>query len=460
MPKPNKQSKKGDKSKLKEIEQEEQLKLARSLINNLERKVNELENSNRILRRDVLYGGNQMHSNQGEPNEALNQIPIPLGTCNHSPIPPQSVMEQDFKKFKENIRSKELEQLKTRNAIQSIEILIHQKHSSGVPLLGGSPQHHYNSRTGVYGTSPNYIGHSPPQHPYNSQIGGYGPSPNYFVPSSPQHPYNSQTGGYRPSPNYFVPSPPQHPYNSQTGGYGPSANYTIPSPHLIPYRNPYAPMQSSHPSCQFVPMTGPRYLPRNAFGNPVGGPQGPQLYDPIHGTNLVYYPTYTNVHPVINRHQPVPQNIPRYGTTYTRPPQRMHTYAAGVTQNATNTNLRNQQNEDRLSSGNDAANVFNLDPDSPAMVTNRRNEDVYTDIQIELVENKKSESGHESSKQKPLRETTHTTTIDTPSDEYRPLHNEERPKKAVSEQIEHHSHQQSFLGLGRPPKKKWKRKRF
>ena len=207
-------------------------------------------------------------------------------------------------------------------------------------------------------------------------------------------------------------------------------------------------------------MAGPRYLPRNVFGNLVGGPQGPQLYDPIHGTNLVYHPTYTNVHPVINRHQPVPQNIPRYGYTYTRPQQRMHYYAAGVTQNATNTNLRNQQNEDRLSSGNDEANVVNLDPASPAMVTNRRNEDVHTDIQIELVENKKSEPGHESSKQKPLRETTHTTTIDTPSDEYRPLHTEERPKKAVSEQIEHHSHQQSSLGLGRPQRRNGKGRAF
>ena len=207
-------------------------------------------------------------------------------------------------------------------------------------------------------------------------------------------------------------------------------------------------------------MAGPRYLPRNALGNPVGGPQGPQLYDPMHGTNLVHYPTYTNVHPVINRHQQVPQNIPRYGSTYTRPQQRMHNYAAGVTQNATNTNLRNQQNEDRLPSGKSTANVANTDPASPAVVTNRRNEDAYTDIQIKLVENKKSEFGHESSKQKPLRETTHTTTIDTPSDKYRPLHTEERPKMADSEQIEHHTHQQSFLELGRAPKKKWKRQSF
>ena len=48
----SKQSKKTEKSKLKEDKQEEQLKLARSLISNLEQKVGELENSNRILRQD------------------------------------------------------------------------------------------------------------------------------------------------------------------------------------------------------------------------------------------------------------------------------------------------------------------------------------------------------------------------------------------------------------------------
>ena len=50
----NRQSKKGEKQKLKDCEQEEQLKLARSLIGNLERKIIELENSNKILRREVL----------------------------------------------------------------------------------------------------------------------------------------------------------------------------------------------------------------------------------------------------------------------------------------------------------------------------------------------------------------------------------------------------------------------
>ena len=43
----NRQSKKGEQQKLKDCEQEEQLKLARSLIGNLERKIIELENSNK-----------------------------------------------------------------------------------------------------------------------------------------------------------------------------------------------------------------------------------------------------------------------------------------------------------------------------------------------------------------------------------------------------------------------------
>ena len=46
----SKQNKRTEKSKLKEGDQEEQLKLARSLISNLERKVGELENTIGILR--------------------------------------------------------------------------------------------------------------------------------------------------------------------------------------------------------------------------------------------------------------------------------------------------------------------------------------------------------------------------------------------------------------------------
>ena len=47
------QHRKIEKPKLKDSEQEEQLKLACSLISNLERKVGELENTNRILNQDL-----------------------------------------------------------------------------------------------------------------------------------------------------------------------------------------------------------------------------------------------------------------------------------------------------------------------------------------------------------------------------------------------------------------------
>ena len=52
-------NKKGDKQKLKYSDQEKQLKLARSLISNMERKINDLENSNRILRRGALLGNHK-----------------------------------------------------------------------------------------------------------------------------------------------------------------------------------------------------------------------------------------------------------------------------------------------------------------------------------------------------------------------------------------------------------------
>ena len=48
--KQNRQQKKEGKQKIKESEQEEQLKLAKSVINSLERKLDELENSNKLMK--------------------------------------------------------------------------------------------------------------------------------------------------------------------------------------------------------------------------------------------------------------------------------------------------------------------------------------------------------------------------------------------------------------------------
>ena len=53
-PKPRRQHRKDEKQNLKDSEQEEQLKFTRCFISTLERKVIELENSNKILRMGSL----------------------------------------------------------------------------------------------------------------------------------------------------------------------------------------------------------------------------------------------------------------------------------------------------------------------------------------------------------------------------------------------------------------------
>ena len=68
---------------------------------------------------------------------------------------PRSVMEQELLNLRENIRSIELEQLKTK--VQNMESLImHQKQLAGVLLLSGSPQYPYIPHFGGYWVNPGY----------------------------------------------------------------------------------------------------------------------------------------------------------------------------------------------------------------------------------------------------------------------------------------------------------------
>ena len=60
--------------KIKENEQEE-LKLASSLMSNYERKISELQNSNRILRREELAGSLDKHNNLGSENNNRGDSP-------------------------------------------------------------------------------------------------------------------------------------------------------------------------------------------------------------------------------------------------------------------------------------------------------------------------------------------------------------------------------------------------
>ena len=128
--KQNKQSKSGEKRQLKESEQEEQLKMSRSLISNLERKVIELENSNKILRREVLsipseLGGN--HDINVKPRETSNFPQNVFSDRRHEqgavqPTPSVSALERELQGVRESVLSMELEQLKSR--IQNIEVQV------------------------------------------------------------------------------------------------------------------------------------------------------------------------------------------------------------------------------------------------------------------------------------------------------------------------------------------------
>ncbi|MEW8546326.1 MAG: hypothetical protein AB2693_22645 [Candidatus Thiodiazotropha sp.] len=141
--KQNKQSRKGEKHKLKDSEQEEQLKLARSLIGNLERKVIELENSNKILRREALAGStdlgvNGIKDNVGDFTHPSNKgsAHIEHDSCKVHATHPQSVMERDLQNIRESIRNVELEQLRSR--VHNIELhILNQSRLNDVPPRGG-----------------------------------------------------------------------------------------------------------------------------------------------------------------------------------------------------------------------------------------------------------------------------------------------------------------------------------
>ena len=110
----SRQNKKSDKSKLKEGKQEEQLKLARSLISNLERKVVELENSNRILRQDLIAPSS---SSNNQNNVNTHTPPSNIAMSKDSDVKvqvPPRTLENDIRNMKEHLNCLELEQMKAR----------------------------------------------------------------------------------------------------------------------------------------------------------------------------------------------------------------------------------------------------------------------------------------------------------------------------------------------------------
>ena len=151
--KSSKQNRKGGRNKFKETEQEEQLKLQRAVINNLERKLGEVENSNKILRQEVyllksgrecqpVLGMNQRDQSDFSDNGAYqsnqqynnsNQKPCQLHV--HETV--EQTRHSDISQMREQLRNMEYELLKNR--ITNIEASLHQQRLVQMQLSSMQP---------------------------------------------------------------------------------------------------------------------------------------------------------------------------------------------------------------------------------------------------------------------------------------------------------------------------------
>ena len=250
----SKQNKRTEKSKLKEGEQEEQLKLARSLISNLERKVGELENTIGILRQSQFMGScanNQ--SNVHVQAEQAGNIPT-QGSIPNMGVPAPNV-ERDLLSLKENLKRYEVEHMTKMNYIE--QTLQLQNNLNVMLTLGNVGQRYINpynangigpwpgGSQGMYGNYP-YLAHafpyqgflSAPQNPV---------FPNMYPPNTvptPFHGLNMQ--------NYCTPQMAPMMNNPMMGGYP------------IFYR-------AQHPFPSTVGLDQGRYGSSNGAGGSSGG---------------------------------------------------------------------------------------------------------------------------------------------------------------------------------------------
>lgn len=183
--------------KVKENEQEEELKLARSLLNNYERKITELQNSVRILRRETLVGSLDRHSNLVPENinnmdSSHNTHSPSSGSNSHTTVPSQPAMQQEITALKESIRIIELDQLKSR--VSAIENqIMSQMRTASVPISNGGYNFPYNIPYGghpIYNLPINQIPHP--------QISAFGSSFSYRDPGVPQYLSHSFAHGHHP----------------------------------------------------------------------------------------------------------------------------------------------------------------------------------------------------------------------------------------------------------------------
>lgn len=139
--KQSKPQKKGGRQKVKETEQEEQLKLARSLINNLERKLGEVQNSNKILRQELNIIKSERDTqditrseNNVNAHNYRQQGSGPVENQN-TQIPHLGLQESPIVQLREQIRTLEFEMIKNRLNNIEAAILQQRQYVPGPPTV-------------------------------------------------------------------------------------------------------------------------------------------------------------------------------------------------------------------------------------------------------------------------------------------------------------------------------------
>ena len=241
------------KHKLKESEQEEQLKLARSVINSLERKVGGLENSNRILKENSLL------RSSGAPN--ANQSTTPVNECGNPVAKPEThvmypngrintnpVDSHTVGILKEQFKNMEIMMELVKNRTLNLELCLQQQRSNS-------------------GTRPGMLTHPVDSYQYGTEWPMHGPQPHseglplYGQPA--MHGHGGTQVGLR-----YVPQGYMHPATQHY--YPVFPNVQIPQP-----------VHGIHPvQVQGVPMQ--RQNPQGTSGTGIHNPHqtyaGPTLY--------------------------------------------------------------------------------------------------------------------------------------------------------------------------------------
>ena len=323
----SKQTKKTEKSKLKEDEQEEQLKLARSLISNLERKVGELENSNRILRQDRTTSlstdtrTNDIHAQAEYIGSSSGGDAILTGSpLNYGSHRGHTGLEKDLMGLMGDLIGLQREQTRARilsieqsmnlqnqlNAVYSLGMTMNAP--SDQPLSGAyrsfprdNQMRHYTYPYNAYGFPYQGSPAVPPRHP-NRNIPSQGAAPDPYRHSSHNYgpPLMSQASSAGFPPPYGLNNPSQFPQALNVGvppPYGPNIPIYNP-PHL-----PLAPNVGYPPYGPNIPICNPVQMPRAPnIGFPPYGPnnpnftptQTPQALNPCHlppgGYPIFYQP--------------------------------------------------------------------------------------------------------------------------------------------------------------------------